>query len=99
MYQVVNDAKSEPFLTRRVSSTTISGRSSRSTLGHYRCSLDGAAVSGQARLEESRDEQIDHAAGIGARVVVGANAEAADATHQFLGITIGAAIPGFRGGV
>jgi hypothetical protein len=49
-------------------------------------------------LEESRDEQLDHAAGIVARVVVGANAEAADATHQFVGINIGADLAGLGGG-
>ena len=50
-------------------------------------------------MEESRDEQLDHAAGIVARVVVGANAEVADATHQFVGITIGADLAGLGGGV
>src|SRR5260221_4988572 len=55
-----------------------------------RCSFSGSAGSGRARLEESRDEQLDHAAGIVARVEVSANAEAADATHQFVGINIGA---------
>ena len=61
--------------------------------------LPGSAVSGRARLEESRDEQLDHAAGIVARVVAGANAEAADATQQFVGINIGADLAGFSSGV
>ena len=43
----------------------------------------GAAVSDRARLEESRDEQLNHAAGIVARIIVGTNAEVADAVHQF----------------
>jgi Alpha/beta hydrolase family len=50
-------------------------------------------------LEESRDEQLDHAAGIVARIVVVANAEVADATHQFLGITIGTDLASLGGGV
>jgi hypothetical protein len=49
----------------------------------YTDRADGSAVSGRARVEESRDEQLDHAAGIVARVSVGTNAEVADATHQF----------------
>ena len=36
-------------------------------------------------------------AGIIARVEVSANAEAADATHQFVGINIGADLSGFSG--
>ena len=38
-------------------------------------------MSGRARLQESRDEQRDHAAGIVVRVVVRTNAEVADAVH------------------
>ena len=38
-------------------------------------------------------------AGIVARVIVSANAEAADATHQFVGINTGADLSGFSGGV
>jgi hypothetical protein len=49
-------------------------------------------------LEESREEQLDHAAGIIARVEVSANAEVADATHQFVGIHIGADLASFSGG-
>ncbi len=44
-------------------------------------SMDQQYQSGRARLEESRDEQFDHAAGIVARVVVSTNAEVADAMH------------------
>jgi len=40
-------------------------------------------------LEESRDEQLDHAAGIVARIIVDTDAEVADATYQFVGINIG----------
>src|SRR5215471_1317565 len=65
---------------------------------YYRCSFSGSAVSGRARLAETRDEQIDHAAGMVARVGVGANAEAADATHQFVSIDIGAELAGFSSG-
>ncbi len=49
-------------------------------------------------MEESRDEELDHAAGIVARVEVSANAEAADTTHQFVGINIGADLAGLGGG-
>ena len=49
-------------------------------------------------MEESRDEQLDHAAGIVARVVVSANAEVADAIHQFEGINIGTDLASFSGG-
>jgi hypothetical protein len=49
-------------------------------------------------LEESRDEQRDHATGIVVRVVVGTNAEVADAMHQFDGINIGTDLASFSGG-
>jgi hypothetical protein len=49
-------------------------------------------------LAESRDEQLDHAASMVARVGVGANAEAADGAHQFVGIDFGADLAGFSGG-
>ena len=49
-------------------------------------------------MEESRDEELDHAAGIVARVVVGANAEVADTIHQFEGINIDADLAGLSGG-
>ena len=40
--------------------------------------------SGSGRAQaESRHEQLDHAAGIVARVVIGTNAEVANAIHQF----------------
>ena len=57
-----------------------------------------SVVSGRARLEESRDEQRDHTASIVVRVVVGTNAEVADATHQFMGINIGTDLAGLSGG-
>jgi hypothetical protein len=45
-------------------------------------------------VKETRDEQLDHAAGIVAWVGVGANAEVADAAHQFVGIDITADLTG-----
>lgn len=49
-------------------------------------------------MEKSRDEQIDHAAGVVARVVVGTNAEVADATHQFVGTDVGSDLASLGGG-
>lgn len=45
-------------------------------------------------MEESRDEQLDHTAGMIARVGVGTNAEVANTTHQFVGINIGTDLAG-----
>ena len=49
-------------------------------------------------MEESRDEQLDHTAGIVARIIVDTDAEVADATYQFVGINIGTDLASFRGG-
>lgn len=45
------------------------------------------------------DEQLDHAAGIVAQVVVGTNAEVADGTHQLVGINISADLSCLGGSV
>jgi hypothetical protein len=47
---------------------------------------------------ETHDEQLDHAAGMVARVGVGANAEAANGQHQFVGIDIRVDLAGLSGG-
>jgi hypothetical protein len=49
-------------------------------------------------LEESRNEELDHAPSIVTRIVVGTNAEVADAIHEFAGINIGADLASLGGG-
>jgi hypothetical protein len=50
------------------------------------------------RLEESRNEQLDHAAGIVARVFASADAKVANAIHQFKSTNISADLASFDGG-
>ena len=59
---------------------------------------NNSVVSGRARLEKSRKEQLDHAARIVARVLIGTHAEVAYAIHKFISINIGLDLASFNGG-
>src|SRR5258706_3480866 len=55
--------------------------------------------SGRGQLKQPGGKQLDHAACVVARVVIDANAQAANATHQFVGIEVRADLAGLRGSI